>query len=349
MKKFHYVDIKTELPFDQGVEYGRQAKALIKAGIEHYHRRFTQASGMSMDAVYTYAMSYLPVVEALTPDEADEAKGIAQGAGVDIRDIMMLNCRYEITKFPKEQACTSFAVLPQATRAGGTLFGQNWDYCAGILDNIVVFHVDNGKGTRVLGVTEAGQLVRHGMNSHGVGLACNNLQSIHDHQGVEIPTCFLRRKVLSALSYEAAAAVITQSKRAVSCNFLIASRDGRAMDFETYPHGIDILEPQNGILTHANHFVVQPELHALRKSPRGNQLFTTLMSKYGHIDAEYIKWCLSDHTNFPKSVCAHPDDITVPPEQREVTVAGEIYDFDAGIAHICYGPPCAGEFFTYTL
>lgn len=349
MKQFKLITVNAATPYEQGVQYGQQAKLQIEAGIAHYRKRFSQTSSMSLDEVYQYTMSYLPVVERLTPEQAEEAKGIAQGADVDVADIMMLNCRYEIAKFPKPQECTSFAVMPQATKAGGVLFGQNWDYCAGIIDNIVVFHLDDSNGTRVLGVTEAGQLVRHGMNSHGIGLASNNLQSIYDNKGVEIPTCFLRRRVLNAKSFEEAEEMILGAARAVSCNFLIAGKDGRARDFETHPRGCDTIDPQNGVLTHANHFVLQPEIHALRKSPRGDQLFTLLMSKYGEIEVEHIKWCLSDHTNFPKSICAHPDDITLPPEHREVTVAGEIYDFDAGVAHICYGSPCTGDFITYTL
>lgn len=221
MNKFQFIEVNGDTHFELGLQYGRQAKEKILAGIEHYRRRFIETSSMSLEEVYNYARAYLPVVEQRLPEIAMEAKGIAEGASVSIDDIMMLNCRYEITKFPRPQECTSYAVLPGATKNGDMLFGQNWDYCAGIMDNIVVVHMTDKDGNRILGVTEAGQLVRHGMNSYGVGLATNNLQSIYDNKIIELPTCFLRRKVLDCKTFAEATSLIHDSARAVSCNYLV--------------------------------------------------------------------------------------------------------------------------------
>lgn len=110
-----------------------------------------------------------------------------------------------------------------------------------------------------------------------------------------------------------------------------------------------MIETENGVVTHANHFVVQPEIHALQRSPRDARLRELLMKKHGEIDAEYIKCCMADHENYPQALCRHPADPTLPLGMRSCTVSNEIMDFEAGVIHICAGQPCSGEYSTYVL
>ena len=121
------------------------------------------------------------------------------------------------------------------------------------------------------------------------------------------------------------------------------------MDFEVYPGGADMIETENGIVTHANHFIVQPEIHALQRSPRGDRLRELLMQRQGEIDVNYIKCCMADHVNYPQALCRHPTDPTQPLGMRSITVSNEIMDFEAGVIHVCAGPPCTGEYCTYVL
>lgn len=278
-----------------------------------------------------------------------EAKGIAVGAGVDLDDIMVLNCRYEITKFNSNNECTTCVVLPEASDGGKTLLVKNWDYRAGILDNIVILHIEEPDGTRIMGLTEAGQLIREGFNSHGLGLCNNSLQSIYDSRGIGIPVTFLRRKVFTCKTFEEAIELLINSKRSVSNNMLLASKEGRAINVEANPNECDLIEPVDGIITHANHFEVNPELNALDSSPRGERLNNLLREKYGSITIEHIKKCMCDHENYPYAICRHPSDVELPLTRRGITVASFIIDFDEEIIHICAGPPCEGEYVEYKL
>jgi isopenicillin-N N-acyltransferase-like protein len=327
-----------------GRQYGRQAREKILAGLEDYRRLFQETNGMSWENVSEYAKAFIPAVEEAMPEILEEVRGIADGAGASLNDLMVLNCRYEITKFPKPEECTSFALLEEAAGRGKVYVGQNWDYRAGILDNVVVIHAEQPDGTRILGLAEAGQVIRNGFNSHGLGLCANNLQSVHDRWGVGIPVTFLRRKILSSRTLEEATDVVKNAKRSVSCNLMAASADGKAVDFETYPGGFDRLNPTDGILTHANHFVGNPQNEALQTSPRDRHLYALLNKQRGNIDVPFIVRCLSDHENYPKAICRHPSDVSVPLGRRSITVAGVIYDLRAGVAYICAGPPCEGEF-----
>jgi isopenicillin-N N-acyltransferase-like protein len=292
------------------------------------------------------------------PEIWAEAQGVATGAGVTTGELMLLNCRYEITKFGKENKkdeeacaeCTTCAVLPEAAESGKMFLAKNWDYRAGILDNIVVLHIKElENGNSILGLTEAGQLIREGFNANGIGLCNNSLQSVGDHMGTGIPVTFLRRKVLACGTFEEAKLLLLNSRRTVSNNMLLASKDGKAVNIEAHPGGADLIEPRDGLLCHANHFEVTPELDFLQPSPRKARLEELLRRRLGTLTVEDIKQCLCDHQNYPHAVCRHPSEVDLPLERRGMTVASMIVDFQESAAHICAGPPCEGEFVRYEL
>ena len=349
MRAFQLIEVKADTPLERGRQYGEQARGKIRAGIEDYRRLFAETSSMSWETIKKYALTYLSMIKRIFPDMMEEAQGIALGAKVGIDEIMVLNCRYEITKFPHPNECTSFAVLPEASAGQKTYLGQNWDYRAGIIDNVVLVRLEESDGTRILGLAEAGQLIRNGFNNHGIGLCANNLQSIYDSRGVGIPVTFLRRKALSCRSFAEAGKLIINAERAVSCNFMLAASEGQAVNLETYPGGVDLIEPFHGIIAHANHFVVQPEIHALEVSPRGDRLDQLLREKHGTLNVAMLSECLSDHQNYPQAICRHPSDVGIRWGRRGITVAGVIYDLAESTAYVCAGPPCAGEFIAYQL
>ena len=101
MQHFKIVNVEPGTPYQMGFQYGAQAKAEIRGGIADYRTLFAQTSTMSWDEIAQYALSYAPIVKSVYPELIDEVRGIADGAGVSFADVMVLNTRYEITKFPK--------------------------------------------------------------------------------------------------------------------------------------------------------------------------------------------------------------------------------------------------------
>ncbi|NLB90049.1 MAG: acyl-CoA--6-aminopenicillanic acid acyltransferase, partial [Clostridiales bacterium] len=117
-----------------------------------------------------------------------------------------------------------------------------------------------------------------------------------------------------------------------------------AVNIEAYPGGCDNIKPERGILTHANHFTANTNLNALEDSPRGERLAFLLEEKHGLVSTDYLKKCMSDHKNYPKAICRHPADVSIPLSRRSMTVSSMIIDLSESIVHICAGPPCEGEF-----
>jgi len=348
MRNFQFIAVEGATPYERGLQYGEQAKDKIQAGIDGYRAYFAQTCNRSWEWIVDYALSYLSLLKSEMGDLLSEAVGIAEGAKVPLGSLMVLNCRYEITKFPRDDECTTCAVLPEAASGGKTFLVKNWDYRVGILDNIVILHIKEPDGTQIMGLSEAGQLIREGFNSHGVGLFNNSLQSIFDTADVGIPVTFLRRKIFTCRTFEKARSLLLTAKRSVSNNMLLAAK-GRALNIEAYPGGCDLIEPENGIVTHANHFVLHRERNALEDSPRGERLKELLQRKHGSITIDYVKECLGDHANYPKAICCHPSDMKISLAQRSITVASMIVDFDERTIHICAGPPCEGEFQAFVM
>ena len=365
MGEFMCINIRSADPFERGAQYGAQARDLIRLGIQGYQRHFAKTLSASWEEILERSRLYLELLERDFPAELAEARGIAAGSGVDLDAIMALNCRYEILKLknlPQEKECTSAAVLPEAARGGGTFLIKNWDYRPWVEDHVVIVDIDDLSGTRVVGLTEAGQLIRDGMNSHGVSVCGNNLTSVFDTGEVGAPVTFVRRKALSCRNFAQAYDVVKNSPRGVSCNILVASAEGRAVDLEATPGGVFELEPERGIVTHANHMVAGAEYCTNHGSKfRDAVLRRRLLARYGELDLETLRDSLTDHemkpgwpTRYPESdcleaVCSHVPYGDIDVDKVWKTIASSIYALDSRTAYICKGCPCQGQFTAYSL
>lgn len=348
MKRFQLIEINAGTAFERGLQYGAQAKAKIHAGIEKYKVHFKDRTGITWDQIKEKSGEYLPLLKKLMPEQVQEVEGIAAGAEAGLEEIMALNCRYEILRFSHE--CTSLAVLPEAMEDNRMIVAQNWDYRPFCLENTVLVHITLPDGTRILGLAEAGQLVRNGFNSHGIAICANSIKSKYDHKGVGVPVTFLRRKLLSCQSFEEAVFLIESVHRTVSNNIMLGSADGRAIDFEATPEKVFRLYPEDGILAHANHIVSDETIDASKgEKNRDKRLYTLLRQHNGKITIGYIKECFRDHEGYPESICSHNPEGNTDFSRMWQTNASVIYDLTGKTAHICYGPPCEGEYVEYIL
>jgi len=356
MKRFPLIHIKGSTSYERGRQYGLQAKDGIMSCIRGYKVHFKSLAGVAWEEIKEKSLLYIKMAEKEMPDILEEARGVADGSGTDFSEIMALNCRYEVLNHPakkksiEENECTTYAVLPESMEGGKMVFGQNWDYRPFTLDHTLLLHIEEEDGMRIMGLAEAGSLMRNGFNTKGVGVCASSLKSRYDSHEIGLPTTFLRRRILKSGSLEEAEGLIRSWKRSVSNNFLIASQNGTAADFEVIPDKEYKLLPSEGILTHANHFLADRSVEASRSPKfRGERLEELLRKRQGKITIDYIKECLRDHQGWPESICTH-----TPPGNTDInlmwqTNASMLYDFSESTLHLCYGPPCEGEYLTYRL
>ncbi len=350
MSRLKEIFVKSADPYERGYQHGSQIKAELNAVIEDYRQVFLE-KGYEWQEVLDMAMDYVPFLEKNMFELMQEAKGIADGAGVDLSLVMVMNTRYELLKFIKgkdnfeNNECTCFLVSPEATQMKETIGGQNWDNAAFVGKNLYVLHIDEENGTRIVGITEPAQLIRSGMNSHGLSVNCSTLLSTKDHRGIAIPTNFMRRRLLQCQTLEEARELVKNFKPCISLNYVVSSAIGDGFIYETTPVENYEVELHKGIATQGNDIQINPEIERFVNVDekhvvhfRGQRLNYLLKKKRGDITVEYIEECLRDHDGYPGSICNHT---------KSCTIASVIYCVNRLKAYICWGNPCEEAYETY--
>lgn len=90
-----------------GLQHGRQLSSKIHAQIQVYTAMFKSTSKLDWPAVRLIAQEYSQTIENIAPELYEEMKGIAEGAGVGVLDVVALNARSEIALGLFEDGCTS--------------------------------------------------------------------------------------------------------------------------------------------------------------------------------------------------------------------------------------------------
>ncbi len=349
-------------PAARGRQYGRLAQSRIQRTISAYRDVFEHRAGLPWDDAVAHALRFVPHIERFLPDAIDEMRGIADGAGVPFETILALNCRSELMfaaarskgEVPPSE-CTSFAVAPEASADGHMLIGQNWDWVPFAREICVLLEVRREGKPSYATIVEAGLLAKVGMNDAGFGLCTNTLVSERDIDRRGVPYHVMLRALLDAESVDDASRMFASAERALSANYLVADRSGRAINFETIAGGgaeVHASDPQEGLLGHANHFLA-PEFAPIdayvAKSPHSLTRLADLRSGIAQskrLTVAGMQEVLRSHDHAPNGVCGHPDP-AAPPLYARCTVASFVADLTAGEFWYTDGPPCSTAYEPY--
>lgn len=327
---FPLVDI-AGAPYERGVAYGRQTGDRVLAGIDIYKEAFAKA-GIDWSQALSYADKFAGQIEAFDTKMMREIEGIAAGAEQPVTAIVALNARTEIifwrdnelnrraggapgleTDYSDE--CTAAAALPCATANGHMIHGQNWDWNPRCAESAVVVRIDNPDGPNILTFVEAGQLARHGFNSAGVALTVNGLQCHLDGGRVGIANPLIRRRLLLSDSLAGALNVVMNTPTSFSHNLIVSHRDGYAVDIETTPTARYWLQPEKGVLAHANHFkcpIARQEVEdiGLARCPeslyRDHRMQEHMTANAGSITVDTFKEGFADRFGSPDAILRSP-------------------------------------------
>jgi isopenicillin-N N-acyltransferase-like protein len=353
-------------PHERGRQYGRLAANRIRKGIAHYT---VQLDRLNLDRAGVAALvrAYTPVIERFDPTHLEEIQGIAAGADLELTDIVLLNARTEILKLTEEPAlraaladgCTAVAVMPEATADGRLIHAQNWDWKAECVETAVVLHVRRDDGPDILTFTEAGGLARSGMNSAGIAITANYLQSDRDYHDIGVPLALIRRKVLQQ-EYLALAMQAVHSTAKSAANNMMVSGGGPngavGIDFECAPDEAFQVHPERGVLVHANHFVSPVALGKLRdtglaSSPcsiyRDLRVRDLLAPHVGGITVQHVKDALFDDFQTPYSVARPPRPSATRSDGMTASVAMVVMQPALGLMEVCPLPALNRTFTEY--
>jgi isopenicillin-N N-acyltransferase-like protein len=343
-------------PLERGRQYGSQARDRIHRSIEAYEQTYAYFAGWDWAGATNEAEQFVPAIGAFSPTYVDELAGIAEGAGVELADIVAINVRTEIMYSSKVRTavaaaapseCTAFA---HVASAGRVVVGQNWDWAPFALDTLVVLQAVPDDGPAYTTIVEAGLLAKFGVNSAGLAVMTNALASTEDVGDHAVPYHVMLRGLLDCRSTDEALDRIEGATRASSANYLLADSSGALVDVEARPGDASRLHrlapDARGALLHTNHFV-SPDFDAIDYTELVASTTCTRLDRATQLVAQaddphdlgLYSAAMTDHANAPDSLCRHPDPDLPAPEQS-MTVASVLIDLSGHRAEISEGPPC---------
>jgi isopenicillin-N N-acyltransferase-like protein len=316
---------------ERGRAHGEAARARIKTGIAHYGAQLARTK-VDGEALRELVAGFLPRIDAYDADYVPEMRGIAEGAGCALEDIVLINARTEILKLAplaaraKAEAageayeddpdgCTGVVAMPSVTADGKLIHAQNWDWKVECAETAVVLKIRQEDGPDILTFTEAGQLARSGLNSAGIAITANYLECERDYAQIGVPLALIRRKVLQQRHLALALRAAACTPKSASNNIIVSQAGGVAINFECAPDEAFQVLPSEGLIVHANHWISPVALTKLRDTGldstpdslyRDLRVRGLLEPQRGRVDLEAVKAALFDDYQSPWSVCRPP-------------------------------------------
>ena len=353
--EFPYIEVGGN-PFEIGFQVGTKAKAQICNCIDVYRNALETTFNLDWSDFTKSAQRYVKYIEEYDSDIMEEIKGIAEGSGNPVDDIVAINSRMELLGHGTDisDGCTSFGINREATLRKENLIGQNWDFYSKQKDSLIILKIHQMNKPDILMMTEAGFVGKIGMNSKGIGVCLNAIQTGKQKQGV--PTHVICRGILNSTNIVDAIGAITRSERAHSANYLIGNSSESIIDVEADPTNYDVIWDESGVLAHSNH-ILSNKLVALKEVLRfvhpctyirKMRLDKLLKQNIGEITEDMIKGFLCDHEGYPDSICRH-DNPSIPECIRGSTVGSVIMNLSKKEFQVASGNPCCNGYQMYRL
>lgn len=159
------------------------------------------------------------------------------------------------------------------------------------------------------------------------------------------------RSILESDSIEKAISRVDNNQMASPANFLIASRKGHSVNMEVSPIHTEQIHAKNGALIHTNHICAEGMKRKVKEdvaSDSYNRL-TKIDELTGNLTKEDLKakdlfYLLSNHENYPNSICRHSFNENTSKFSGMETVFSIVMDLTDNKLTWIKGKPC--EFIT---
>ena len=351
-------------PRQRGLAYGAQARERIGRSIALYRGQI-QAAGCEPAQLAAFAGDFVGRIRAWSPEIVTEMEAIAEGAGVDALDIVLVNARTELVQLarrrpaiaaPEPEGCTGVVVMPERSASGELLHGQTWDWLAECARTGVVLRIRRDDGPDILTFTEAGGMARNGFNSAGIAITANYLESDRDYLSLGIPLSLIRRRALEQTHFADSIRIVATTPKSTSNNMILSSVHGFAVDLECAPDETFAITPEEGLIVHANHWQSPVALAKLREMGirnmpdslyRDYRVRQHLRGAGARLDMDDIRAAFSDDFGAPFSVCRPP--IPGISGNLSATVATVLFRPAAGLMEITPLPAVNARSTTYSL
>ncbi|GAA2253782.1 peptidase C45 [Streptomyces ruber] len=338
---------------EQGVAHGRAARDLIAANIAAVRRDVTElCTGQpSRDRYEECLDANAGFVRAHDPEQYAELEGIAEGAGLPLRDVLALNLPAHMVLRWVPQECSQLIVGGDRADRGRTLLAKTRDM-AGHFAEHVVLRRQYPDGRRLVEVTVAGSVLwpGSGLNDAGLAMSTSGVWSVRT--GVDwrasatgwilVNSHDLLRRSATADDF---AAALRDQPRLSGLNIALADRAGRQLALEATAGDVVVRDSaDHHVLT--NHYVC-PATAPLAPSPRENPssyhrstVAGRALAAAGPMTPGELAGLLADHDGYPQdSLCRHRTD----GGQGSQTTYASVAVLPDGAFYVTLGNPCASD------
>jgi len=338
-----------------GAKVGRECASVSRSMLASARANFEER-GISWDMAIENSTLYLPYAEDFDSKYIDYLRGYARGAKQRFEDLFVLICQDE------KGLCTDVAVNMDATADGSVLSAHTEDWRTEDERHAVLLHGRPDDGPAFLLMTLGGLELVGGINSRGISFTGNSLSQNDTRIG--IPKMVLSARIASAKTLSEAISAALAPERASSYNNNICHSSGEMYSVEASATDSSLIYPEAGCLVHTNHYL-SPKMAKYEAlftdgnsgtfMPSGSSSLTRynrarrlLNRSLGRVTMETLRSVLSDHVDFPNSICCHPQSEAGHLEQYK-TIYATIADLTKLELWVCLGEPCKGKLERHSL
>jgi len=327
---------------------GKQCRDQIKVMEKRFKTYLGTTPGLTLAKAQAYAKRALPQSEKFYPEYIEELHGYADGSGVPFDTVWAMH--FEGLGVGK--GCTDIAVNGEWTKDDCVFAAHNNDVSKFSSELMAITRVRPKDEPGFIGLCYGGLQPECGMNSAGISLTGNYLAQNDTRLG--IPKDLAVRKVLRETSiYDAIKASLPEG-RANAYNNILCDQNGEIYSIEGSATAFEALYAEDGWLVHTNHYT-SPKMWRFEEdiSTRSSDIFSSIVryhrvkklfkKELGKVDMTTFKKILSDHVNYPQSICRHGDP-KLPVDDQSLTDYSAVFDVTNKTAWICIGNPCEGEY-----
>jgi isopenicillin-N N-acyltransferase-like protein len=293
-------------------------------------------TGVTWEDMLQQGRTYLAHSRAVYPRYVDELEGIAEGADLPFEELFLEMCE-ELWEAAAWRGCTDLVARGRATADGSTLVAHTNDLGPETEEELVILKVQAGDEPEFLGVSVAGAGYSAGFNAAGISMTGNQVSCNDIRPGV--PRLLIVRAILAARRLEEALNACLLPQRASNYNNVVADAYGEVYSMEGSATDCEPIYIDGDILAHANHYISLPmrRFEADRNDIGGsvirhNRAMRLLRENYGQLSPQRLRQILTDHANYPGSICKHG--------LESVTVFGLVINLNERRAWIGRGRPC---------
>jgi isopenicillin-N N-acyltransferase like protein len=332
----HKLTVIAGKPRERGRLYGGKFKDSMHTFLEkEIYGTFT-GKPSSRAEMLRYADRCSRAIKDYAPLIMDEMEGMAEGAGLRLEEIVLLNLHEELyhrSPLPPPEHCTAIAAGPPDTHDGRTYVGQNWDWMESVYGLSSVLLWRRPEGPSVLAYSYPGLWVGAGLNAAGIALCWTSTQGLGiKAPRIGIPSYVLIAQMLYQDSLKAALAEAQRATQAGWFTFVLADGEGQLANVEGSPDTL-VVETSKGHLARVYYgtraMTGTPRDQPITYHPQCRRMLDLLAAARGKLDRPTLQGFFGDHES---TICKHNG-----------TLDSMLFDCTARKAYVSRGPGCSGR------